>query len=217
MEIIIGLIGAKGAGKTTAYEAICEVQKVEEFTLAEKLKNVCSQVFEVERKAFDSHKLKEKFFITPKLLSENLIRQIYSQYNIEPNYDSHIRPHIGTLLNTPRQVVQYVGTELLRAYDPDIHCKGVIRGAKQKVGVVTDIRFPNEYIYFFKNFQKFIPIYIKNSAAEIAASKDQHPSEIHTGSLAKKAMITVENDKDLQTFKNKVRIEFEKILRGDYV
>jgi len=206
MKIIIGLIGAKKAGKTTALEFIAEKygDKVTEITLASKLKDVCASVFRVEREWFDSHKHKEKDLASPAYFAEETVRSLFQGYDInELDYDKFIRPHIGKILYTPRQIAQYVGTEVLRNYEDGIHCKAAVLGKTGEIGVVTDIRFPNEMEFFKENYPNFYPLYIKNTGAEVEASKDTHVSEAHLKTLAAK-LVKVSNDSTLSAFKDEL-------------
>ena len=215
MDIIIGLIGAKQAGKTTAFETLSRMVPVEEITLAAKLKDVCSEIFEVPREAFDKSHLKEQSFDIPINLDVSNLNRVFSSYGLRPDYDKFIRPHIGKILYSPRQIAQYVGTEVLRAFEPDIHCRVAAENCLGTIGIVTDMRFPNEYEYFAKH-SGFIPVYIKNRAAEMAASRDTHSSEAHLKALAAKAWITIENNKDINTYKKKIQEEFSRILERVY-
>lgn len=196
MEIIFSLIGAKGAGKTTAFNAITEVLSVTEITFAKKLKDVSSKVLNIPRNYFDDQDLKEKELETPVYLNWDILDSIFFCFGVEVDYNKYIRPHIGKVLYTPRQIAQYIGTEVLRKFDINIHCIGALEDAKtlnNKVGVVTDMRFPNEFEYFKNQNIKFVPIYIKNRTAEVIAAKDPHPSEAHIQELGAKASYVVDN------------------------
>jgi hypothetical protein len=119
---------------------------------------------------------------------------------------------VGKVLHSPRQIAQYVGTEVLRTYEPDIHCLAAANAVTKRVGVVTDMRFPNEYSFFKERYPKFYPVYIENMAAEIAASKDTHPSEAYLKELAKKAPFKISNNSSLAEFQKLVKEVVGKIL-----
>lgn len=213
MDIVIGLIGAKGAGKTTAFEAIKSVVHVQEITLAAKLKDVCSTYLHVDREAFDAPSLKEKDLETPVFLTGPLITEMFRAYGLYPDYDKFIRPHIGKVLYTPRLVAQYVGTEVLRNFHPDIHCDSAAKGIHAQVGVVTDMRFPNEYDYFDKGNWAFYSIYIQNVGAEIKASQDTHASEAHLQILARRATQLLPNNSSLKEFQDSVSLYVRSLLK----
>lgn len=57
--VVIGLVGLKGSGKTTALNAISELYDVQEIQLAKHLKDVCAEVFSIERDHLDNQDYKE--------------------------------------------------------------------------------------------------------------------------------------------------------------
>lgn len=205
MDTVIGLIGAKGAGKTTAYNAIKDVLDIQEVILASKLKDASAQAFGVPREYFDSHEFKEQDLEVPVYLDKLNLAHIFVLYGLSPDFDKYIRPHIGKVLHSPRQVAQYIGTEVLRNYDPDIHCNSAVLGIKKSIGVVTDMRFPNEYSYFKEKYTKFYTIYVQNTGAEIQASRDPHASEAYLKDLAKKCSETIQNNGSMYEFTTKVQ------------
>lgn len=187
MRTVIGLVGVKTSGKSTVADIIKEnlatgsIDTVLESALADKLKNTSAQVFGLKREQFDDQNLKEKPFEIPKILDHDRIVQILESFNVEVTeelmqtyYTNNIE---GMLLETPREIAQVVGTEVLRAAgDQDIHCKNVRIG--DDITIVSDVRFPNEFEYFanLKNV-KFLPLYIQRDEAEKHVTKDSHPSE----------------------------------------
>lgn len=219
MKHVIGLVGAKGAGKTTAFKAIQRnFEGVVEVTLAGKLKDTCAKVFSIPRDHFDSHDFKEKDLEVPAHIDidkvTECLRDFYPEDEYHIDFNLYVRPHLGKVLYTPRQIAQYVGTEVLRAMNPDIHCLAATKGLEGSVFVVTDMRFPNE-MDFFKNdpTAKFNAIYIKNSRAEVTASGDLHPSERHLYDLAKLSYPII-NESTMDVFENSL-IEYVKPILGD--
>lgn len=208
--IVIGLIGAKGSGKST-FAAIAKKRFpfVQEGALANKLKDVCSAFLGIPRLDFDDPNLKEqylgKYLGRPAELNSHNVASIMNEFGIIPTTES-VNPHVYTAtFFTPRQVAQYIGTEVLRSIDPDIHCKGLMQDQpKDGVLIVTDIRFPNELEFFMNKFgSSFFPIYIANAHAEAAAAKDAHESEAHVQTLAKSCR-HIDNEESLDVLEMKV-------------
>lgn len=201
-KIIIGLSGVKGAGKSTAAEALLEVLRdAQELSLAGKLKQVCADVFNVPHNFFTDPALKEVQFADPVQLTRSNTFEVLKHFDIEPFFAASATSHLGKWLHTPRALLQYVGTEVLRAIDSEIHCKACIAGAKASIGVVTDIRFPNEFDFFRNAADVFLPIYVSNPAAESVV--DGHASESY-GQYLRDASTVVVNDGTLDDFKAKV-------------
>lgn len=215
--ITIGLVGAKGAGKTTAFNFINrKYPGALEITLAGYLKDVCARVFNVERDYFDSHEFKEADLESPAYITTNDLLEIYTAYGLEKSVSNnlHIRPHLGKVLHTPRQIAQYVGTEILRAVQESVHCDVAYQRAENHDGlaVITDIRFPNEFDYFKERSSQFVPLYIKNTAAETNAAGDTHASEAYLFDLAKKS-VKVSNESTLEAFEKEVYKHMQENVR----
>lgn len=179
---VIAFCGSKGAGKSASYEIFKELftGNIEEIALAGHLKEVCSKVFNVDMKYFIDPSLKEVELENYVNLEPRHIEAIYHMFFVQNYaYDCHVRPHIGQVFETPRRLLQYVGTEILHPIDPLIHSKITLnKKDSKKLTVVTDLRFKAEFDYFKETLGKdFIPVYVKNSNAELMASSDPHPSE----------------------------------------
>jgi energy-coupling factor transporter ATP-binding protein EcfA2 len=185
--IIIGLIGAKGSGKSTfaamAKEAFPSVYVG---ALADKLKLVCSKITGIYLDDFSDPTRKERFIGRALSLGEEDVASALDSFGIVPVVDN-VKPHIDARFYTPRQIAQYVGTEILRSQDADIHCKGLMSIVPAgTVLIVTDIRFPNELKFFYEGQDKFVPVYIHNSSAEKRAMSDTHESERHIANMTQK-------------------------------
>ena len=212
--IIMAFTGVKGSGKTTASGFLKELcPKVTEITLAKRLKDAASLALNVDRNSMDDPKVKEKEMPEPVYLDEVNVRKIFDFFQVTPDYDKHIRPHIGKVLHTFRQVGQYVGTEILRNFDEDIHCKGACIDVKQDgIYVVTDMRFIGEYDYFKRNYtDSFHPFYIQNHLAEVKI--DNHPSERQVLEVAKLCQ-KVTNNGTMDDLKRRISEIYNKTVKG---
>lgn len=193
MRVAIGFTGVKQAGKTTSFNYLKELYgssiAIKEIAFADRLKNTCAEVFSVPREDFDNPDTKEKALASPVAISEQDVIKFFSAFGIkEFSFDKHVKAHIGVVLETPRKIAQYVGTEVLRNVDKEIHCKGATMDLPSSgVFVFTDMRFPNEFDYLASVFgENFFPFYIDNKRAESVASLDPHPSEKFILDIAKK-------------------------------
>lgn len=177
---IIAFCGSKGAGKSTSATLFKDAFKgeTEELAFAGHLKETCSKVFNIPIGSFLNPALKEKELEDYALMDEAKIRAIFASFNVNGlEYDKNIRPYIGQVLDTPRRLLQYVGTELLHPIDPLIHAKTtLVNKDPNKLSIITDLRFLNEFNYL-KSLSSFVPVFIANARAEAAAAGDMHPSE----------------------------------------
>lgn len=173
-RVVIGLVGKKQSGKTTSYNYLKEVlDPAIEIQLAKKLKDVCSVVFKVKRENFDRQGVKESKLTTPRYLTFWNIIWICFKFMVFPKLKTF--KHIGIKLDTPRKILQYVGTEVLREIDNKIHLKrATARLPKSGVFIVSDVRFEDELKYLFdwsKPYGYFIYLDKNNNVL------DMHKSE----------------------------------------
>tara|TARA_R110000868_G_C10973188_1_gene771535 strand:+ start:73738 stop:74397 length:660 start_codon:yes stop_codon:yes gene_type:complete len=178
---IIAFAGSKGAGKSTAFETLNNnYPNVYDVTLAGHLKEVTAEIYNVDMQLFLNPKLKEVDLIDPICLEPNQINKLFELFEVDDfNYDNHVRPHVGKILETPRQLLQYLGTNVLHPIDPLIHAKYATKHLpKDGLVVITDLRFEDEFNFFYKDYKdEFTPFNINNTAAERAAEDDNHKSE----------------------------------------
>lgn len=181
MNKVVAFCGSKGSGKSTSASIFKErlSTPVEEMALAGHLKDVCSRVFGLDLELFLNPKLKEVELEDFVVLDRGHLKGVMNQFSITEYDDTNIRPHIGRIFRTPRQILQYIGTEVLHPIDPLIHVKMAMRKRDvEKATLITDLRFAAEFDYLRLNYpDEFFPVYVKNSSAEVAASVDSHASE----------------------------------------
>lgn len=135
---ILGLSGRKEAGKDSF--ARCVLRHNSDFIrigFADRLKTLCREVFSLTDSQVNHDK--ETHFPDP--------------INIDlyvPRISDKLRFPIekrGLIAKTPRQVLQYVGTDYVRSHMPDYWITCVLNTIRQnplKKFVITDVRFPNE-------------------------------------------------------------------------
>lgn len=190
---VVAFCGSKGAGKGTASSEL--KRKLEEsgievvdMAIAELLKNSASDVFDVDMKYFVEPELKEVELDTIINLKPHQINSMFEHFGvINVDFDKYVRPHVGKMLYTPRELLQYVGTEVLLAYDNEIMIRGSIINSNAKaVRLINDMRFLHELKYLSNNAEQFIGICVRNRKAEAIGSGDEHASEQGWRDLAKK-------------------------------
>lgn len=135
---IYGICGYKGAGKDTFAKFVKEFNP--NFTIihfADDLKNFASSVFEIDQKMFHDPALKE-VAIDP-IEMDHYVHQMGQATGLA------IKPR-GMIAKTPRQLLQYFGTEYVRSIDDAYWVKRVslkIQRLKRQV-LVPDVRFGGE-------------------------------------------------------------------------
>lgn len=189
-RVLIGLIGKKGSGKTTCYNIIKdELAPVQEVQLAKKLKDVCSKVFNINRTSMDDPIEKEMDLHSPVKLTLFALLKICFYFLVFPKIRTF--KHIGQEFNTPRRVLQYIGTDVLRDIDPQIHLKRALWNLpKHGVFVASDVRFKDEMEYLHAWAYPYgWFFYVDRNVQEI----DFHASEAEVRKLKKLSTRVINN------------------------
>ncbi len=222
---VIGLIGAKGSGKSTFANIVCNNRPTAmQGALADRLKTVTAELTGFIRDDFDDPARKEKPYKARRdatgrsyyvVLTADQVANALIRFGLIPSHEN-VAPHVGRMLFTPRQAAQYIGTEVLRAVDPEVHCKGLIltletAHPKPEILLVTDVRFPNELEFFSRFEGQFHPVYIANRWKEALAVGDAHESERHVMDLAKHC-VKIDNNGTIEELEAKA-VEFLKGLK----
>lgn len=176
---VFGFIGTKGSGKNTSFELFKEkYPSIQEYSFAGLLKERCSKVFNLDMSFFINPQLKEKELIYPITLNKsNLAQLIFNEYLFPLSEDSSeiINKFSGLQMKTPRQLLQIVGTDILRELDTNVHIKALLNSLPDEgiIGI-TDIRFINEFNSLEDKYGKnFTPFFIFRSSL----NTDSHSSE----------------------------------------
>lgn len=202
--VFIGFIAEKESGKTTTFNYIKgQLPQAQEVMLAEHLKEACSKVFKMELYRMESQEEKKKLLTNPVVLTREDVVALGDFFEMEIP-EAAIQTHIGKELKTTRQILQYVGTDILRSIEDDIHLKWAMKRApKSEVYVVTDIRFPNEFDFFEKK-EHFLPFYIDRQKNKTGDESANHSSETHIQELRTRCLGEIDNNRDLEFLRNQV-------------
>lgn len=149
--IIIGIGGEKHAGKNTAAQALVEQHGFKEISFAAPLKHLCSEATGIPYIRFDDNNLKDVPFTNQMMFGYsdivNLVKSapiVLTQDQCDKLVDRAVNE--CPTFSTPRQILQYVGTELFReCVDTNYWCNVLAQEVKkyEKV-VIPDVRFANE-------------------------------------------------------------------------
>lgn len=137
--MIIGLSGRKCSGKGEIANVLVKNFKFKRLYMAIPLKKIISELvgFEVNEKQ------ETKTAIVDKVLDENDIKLISQRIGVDENF---IRTETqGVTFHTVRDMLQIIGTDVIRKYNPLWHINEVMKLIDNKSSyVIDDIRFPNE-------------------------------------------------------------------------
>lgn|SRR5574344_928275 len=146
-QIIIGLAGRMGSGKS-ALAKVCENYGYKRINFALPLKTLVCTLFNIESiEILNSLKKTESSYV----FTEEICKNISDITDI--NLKSILKECKGKELKTIREVLQFLGTDVIRKYNQSWHLqklKEMIDSDKKENFIIDDVRFPNE-AEFVKN------------------------------------------------------------------
>ncbi len=222
MQIIIGLMGPKGSGKDALADYhIKECGANGKISHAKFLKQLCADVWRLPLDNFFEHK--ERKFVQPIKLHGSKIARIaeivrdklpldlvpLSQFD---NRRIGVEKWEGNIFRNPREMLQYVGTELIQSFYKPFHAYVTYLDYKDKDGIwfITDLRFHHEIELATKTFPNFYPIRIIGRN-EVEDGKEEHLSESEWKQI--KPYAYLENTTNLEDYFNKSKQLFKQIKK----
>jgi len=150
--MLLGISGVKRSGKDSVADVLVKDFGFKKIALADPLKEVCSEVFKIPLQFFYKDELKDLAFIEPEIIDvyhiERLVTQLEGYTSISNDQIRDLTTHgCGKELKSPREILQFVGTDLCRAYISDSIWLDIFYSTVKKAEghlVCTDARFPNE-------------------------------------------------------------------------
>lgn len=205
--ILLGLAGEMGSGKSTAAKFLIDTykeKKAKEYEFASFLKYVSKEVFHLSDFQIRTQEGKRNAFANKIILDDlhlgaidYLIKRELDNLNLKLKGVSILNPDknkkkalelIGATFTNPREVLQFVGTEIMRnCYDADIHAEITFANIKREnsgFAIISDARFVNEREQIKKmgGYNILIsnpiqtsysdPVLIKKHASELECKKD---------------------------------------------
>jgi adenylate kinase family enzyme len=156
--MIIGIAGKSRSGKSTAAIMLGKKIGFPVVGVADGLKQLCSELFDIPIEDLSSVKKDE---LLPVRLTEEQKNAFLQKVGLE---DTSIRMEFASL----RKMLQYLGTDIVRKHDPLYWIK--LLGEKDNV-IIADIRFTDE-VDWIKS-QQGILYYVDGKSS----FEDKHPSE----------------------------------------
>jgi hypothetical protein len=196
--MLIGLIGVKGSGKDAVADIIQRHLKSNRLAFADKIKEVCAKEFKLDKSFFHDQVLKEAELKNPEALGYVRCLEIMDSFDINSSLLTIDQiNYIGVLsqiiLKTPRQIMQVVGTELLRYFDNDVHVKTIKLDKLAGTNIVTDVRMPNELRHLNGYSGEVKLLYIQRDSAEAKVNENSHESEKNVFIIRDKCVKTDNN------------------------
>lgn len=208
MKNALLLSGFAKSGKDTIAEMIIKHLikdhglNAKSYYLAYKLKKTCSVITGLGMEHMTEQSLKELPLAHPLIVGKIELSLCEDKFKIE--IPKEIKNKVlGTELTTPRKVMQFVGTEILRHSSPDIHCiktMEVVKKEKPDLFLITDCRFFNELDYF----KSAEALFVRRDSAMPKLTPDLHESEKLMFEIMK-TIPNVENNSTLESLESKAK------------
>lgn len=227
-KIVVTLTGFKESGKTTVYKILEELGhdiglNSKEYMMAEHLKETCSDVFEIPFFKFESQDHKEVPFEEPVILREENITRILDAFEMLTIENVKIcKRHLGVSLETPRKILQYIGTDVLRDLDQMVHVKATLRSVEGvDMAIFPDCRFKNEVASVREKFWPMgvtvINWFVDEEGAFNKSLKEKEAGTLHASELEmfeiREELKSIVNLKDgIENLKKVVRENFNREL-----
>ena len=138
--MIVGLAGRMGSGKSTLSNELLK-KGFKKVAFADYLKKSLSETYEIDLYRMYNPVKKSELLENDILWNENYANKLFNICNIN---DFNIKIE-NKKFSTLRELMQYVGSDVLRVYDKDFHVKKTIEQLSDNENYVfDDFRFPNE-------------------------------------------------------------------------
>lgn len=207
--MIIALSGKKKSGKDTVANFLVKDRGFTKLSFATPLKDLIVRVFKIDSNLLhDDSKKDEELDFNLSIDYSHLdhIRQIVSEewgYNIDYDTRENIEDFFGKEIETPRQLMQIVGTDILRNHvDENIFINLLVEKIKQLQTpvVVADARLKNER-------EKLLELgaVLTLIKRDIGLDEDDHISENDLGDEDEYDLV-IENNIDLQQLRSEINL-----------
>jgi hypothetical protein len=201
-NLIIGLIGVKGSGKTTAADYIKrKIKNGQVVSFADKLKQTCVKITGLPFEHFEQQNLKESIY-DPKFLKTSEIVTLLTEFNIDAGNTNALEQFSGVQYTSNRQLMQILGTDILRNIDRNIHIKNVLN--RQDNLIIPDVRFENEAIEIDANGGYLVYIQNKDAESNLSLTSHRSESEVIEKTRFKSHYNAINNGQDLESFYNEL-------------
>lgn len=200
--MILGVAGKLESGKDTLADYLVKNYGYKKMAFADNLKLLCMSVFGLTHEQCYTTEGKFKEFNEPMVLSENDVVEIadwlshINKFELTIEMISKMNKLVGKEFSSPRIILQFVGTEIMRdCVDSDIHAKIIFNQIERedlKNVVIADARFENERNIIKTNGGKLILV----DCVQTREQESTHRSETGLGSSSD-YHLTVVNDKTL--------------------
>lgn len=205
----LALMGKAGTGKDTIADYLAANYSYSSLALADEVKKLCSDTFNIPLFWFYDQELKSQPFKQGIMLDINhihfIIKYITNKIGISQRkdevYERTISSLLGITFNNPRSMMQLVATEFVRDKINRDTWKIIFEQKAESLGdnsiVCSDVRMKDEAEFFKEKGYKMVHILREN------IKQYDHISELHD--LSKYADVTIDNNYDKEDLYKEIR------------
>lgn len=188
MGFVLGLNGAAGAGKDTVADYLIDNHGwTKKLSFAANLKKMCMSIFFLTEADVNEQEAKGRLFQRPKVFTDRNLGSVmfwmsltHRDSRITKDKMLKVKSLVGTELETPRRVLQFIGTDICRTLIPTYHVDCLVKNIEEDPNglfIITDARFPNEGDLIIEELGGAVAL-IKRPKESSALNIDRaHPSE----------------------------------------
>lgn len=225
---IISMLGKSKAGKDTSGQMLTSMGNGITMAFADKLKEVCSEMFNLPREQFYDETLKEVPTSLECLLCPQCKKPEVQVVRLDGKDLGECRlcKSIGALSVfkgkwTPRTILQFIGTEGFRKVDSGVWVKYALAAAKEHLDkydfvVLTDCRFKSELEAVQAAGGEVWRIY-RPETDKKKAGLAGHASEDEMDSIPdSNFQAVIQNDSTLETLRGRLQLEFNRYKKENF-
>lgn len=195
--MIIAISGKARSGKDTVANVLIKNFGFKRIAFADKLKDICSDVFDLPVSMFHRDEFKDRAFEEPIIIDvghvKNLVTRLeeYTSINNEA-YEALLSHGCGKMLLSPREILQFVGTDLCRNCVKDSIWLDIFNSILKNIDghvICTDARFQNER-ELIKSFGGMNILVVRPNLK----SSDSHSSENNLGTESDYDAVVMNDD-----------------------
>lgn len=192
--VLLAMAGQMGSGKDTSADHLVRNHGFTKLAFADNLKRLCMVAFDLTEAQCYGEKEKFEMFPQPIYLQESHVDSILAWvvhkngFDVSKEQVVKMCGLVGTQFLTPRHILQFVGTEVLRQciledYHTEVLIKFIRAQGLQRV-VISDCRFPNEKVKVKEWGGKTVIVTGRNTTQNADASQKSHASETSLGDVS---------------------------------
>ena len=179
--MILGLSGKSLSGKDTAADfLVSEMGWNRKSSFSDNLKNICKKIFNLSD--IQTRTQEGKKSLIPTITFDRDMHLIPILRELKKSGYTHdardFNGLLGKKLSSPREILQFVGTDVIRFFYPEYHCISLMQSVslKEKV-VISDVRFPNEAEAILSRGGKLVRLVRLSGVEKRNSNSSRHLSE----------------------------------------